>query len=228
MLRTANGHVMVSVISNMRIALRSHSTASFLSALSCLAYAVLIGGMLLVTVLLLVPVKPMETLHDEPSVLTRSQAHLWSVIGDWQFSQQDYPAAASAYRKSFAVTWQQPDTVRQFTEALIHSHDGAFTAETENLAQLLLSSRPDDAYALWVNAVAAVQKQDHKRAITLLSRLLLQLPSRSADHQHVMKKIRELENAQLATGESVQSGGRLTLDWLFPLTKESPVVGQTP
>ena len=158
--------------------------------------SVFLMSVVLVALLLLMPVKQVDSLHDRPSLLERWQASLWLEIADFAYQLQDYPVAVDGYRKGFVVSWNDPAVMQQFAESLIIANDGKVSDEADMVVQLLLSLEPDNPEGLWMAAVSETQAGNRSQAMAYLSQLLLQLPAASSEAEHVQRKLLELATAE--------------------------------
>ena len=131
----------------------------------------------------------------------------WYVFGRTLMAQQKYDQAVSAFRKTLDLVGENPGVLFSMADALATLNGGSMQGEPEQLVGRGLAVAPMDPTGLWLNGLAAEQRQDYKTAYTSWTRLLPLIQSDPASSAEVNRLINTLEqrDPQLASSAPVSS-----------------------
>ena len=143
-----------------------------------------------------------QRLLDNPD-----DAEGWYVLGRTLMAQQKYDQAVPAFRKTLDLVGENPGVLFSMADALATLNGGSMQGEPEQLVGRGLAVAPMDPTGLWLNGLAAEQRQDYKTAYTSWTRLLPLVESDPASSAEVNRLINTLEqrDPQLASSAPVSS-----------------------
>ncbi len=125
----------------------------------------------------------------------------WYVLGRTLMTQQKYDQAIPAYQKVLDLVGEEPGVLFSMADAMATINGGSMQGEPEQLVKRGLAVAPMDPTGLWLNGLAAEQRQDYQTAYTSWTRLLPLVESDPASSAEINRLIKTLEqrDSQLAT-----------------------------
>ena len=125
----------------------------------------------------------------------------WYVLGRTLMTQQKYDQAIPAYQKVLDLVGEEPGVLFSMADAMATIKGGSMQGEPEQLVKKGLAVAPMDPTGLWLNGLAAEQRQDYQTAYTSWTRLLPLVESDPASSAEINRLIKTLEqrDSQLAT-----------------------------
>jgi len=131
----------------------------------------------------------------------------WYVLGRTLMAQQQYDRAVAAFRKTLDLVGEKPGVLFSMADALATLNGGLMQGEPEQLVKRGLDVAPMDPTGLWLNGLAAEQRQDYKEAYASWTRLLPLIQSDPASSAEVNRLINTLEqrDPQLASSSPASS-----------------------
>jgi len=131
----------------------------------------------------------------------------WYVLGRTLMAQQQYDRAVDAFQKTLDLVGDSPGVLFSMADALATINGGSMQGEPEQLVKRGLDVAPMDPTGLWLNGLAAEQRQDYKVAYASWTRLLPLIQSDPASTAEVNRLIKTLEqrDPQLASSAPTTS-----------------------
>ena len=131
----------------------------------------------------------------------------WYVLGRTLMAQQKFDQAIPAFQKTLDLVGEQAGVLFSMADAMATINGGSMQGEPEQLVKRGLAVAPMDPTGLWLNGLAAEQRQDYKTAYTSWTRLLPLIESDPASSAEVNRLINTLEqrDPQLASSAPVSS-----------------------
>jgi len=131
----------------------------------------------------------------------------WYVLGRTLMAQQQYDRAVDAFQKTLDLVGDSPGVLFSMADALATINGGSMQGEPEQLVKRGLGVAPMDPTGLWLNGLAAEQRQDYKVAYASWTRLLPLIQSDPASTAEVNRLIKTLEqrDPQLASSAPTTS-----------------------
>jgi len=125
----------------------------------------------------------------------------WYVLGRTFMAQQKYDQAIPAFQKTLDLVGEEPGVLFSMADATATLNGGSMQGEPEQLVKRGLAVAPMDPTGLWLNGLAAEQRQDYQTAYNSWTRLLPLIQSDPASSAEVNRLIKSLEqrDPQLAT-----------------------------
>jgi cytochrome c-type biogenesis protein CcmH len=125
----------------------------------------------------------------------------WYVLGRTFMAQQQYDQAIPAFQKTLDLVGEEPGVLFSMADATATLNGGSMQGEPEQLVKRGLAVAPMDPTGLWLNGLAAEQRQDYQAAYTSWTRLLPLIQSDPASSAEVNRLIKTLEqrDPRLAT-----------------------------
>ena len=131
----------------------------------------------------------------------------WYVLGRTLMAQQQYDRAVDAFQKTLDLVGDSPGVLFSMADAMATINGGSMQGEPEQLVKRGLGVAPMDPTGLWLNGLAAEQRQDYKVAYASWTRLLPLIQSDPASTAEVNRLIKTLEqrDPQLASSAPTSS-----------------------
>jgi cytochrome c-type biogenesis protein CcmH len=125
----------------------------------------------------------------------------WYVLGRTLMAQQKYDQAIPAFQKTLDLVGEEAGVLFSMADAMATVNGGSMQGEPEQLVKRGLAVAPMDPTGLWLNGLAAEQRQDYKVAYASWTRLLPLIQSDPASSAEVNRLINTLEqrDPQLAS-----------------------------
>lgn len=131
----------------------------------------------------------------------------WYVLGRTLMAQQKYDQAIPAFQKTLDLVGEEAGVLFSMADAMATVNGGSMQGEPEQLVKRGLAVAPMDPTGLWLNGLAAEQRQDYKVAYASWTRLLPLIQSDPASSAEVNRLINTLEqrDPQLASSAPASS-----------------------
>ena len=131
----------------------------------------------------------------------------WYVLARTLMAQQKYDQAIPAFQKTLDLVGEEAGVLFSMADAIAMINGGSMQGEPEQLVKRGLAVAPMDPTGLWLNGLAAEQRQDYKVAYASWTRLLPLIQSDPASSAEVNRLINTLEqrDPQLASSAPASS-----------------------
>lgn len=117
----------------------------------------------------------------------------WYVFGTTLMAQQKYDEAVTAFQSTLDLVGEQPGVLFSMADALATLNGGLMRGEPEQLVKRGLAVEPMDPTGLWLNGLAAEQRQEYKIAHVSWTQLLPLIQNDPASSAEVGRLIKALE-----------------------------------
>lgn len=122
-----------------------------------------------------------------------NDAEGWTMLGKSYKYLQQYPKAADAFGKAYALLGEQPDIMLSYADALAFANGEQMAGKPAELVFKVLAREPDNINALWYGGMAKAQAGDAAEGVRLWRKLLALLPPNSQSQQEVQALLGKLE-----------------------------------
>ncbi|WP_422553130.1 c-type cytochrome biogenesis protein CcmI [Methylovulum miyakonense] len=143
-----------------------------------------------------------------------TDAEGWMMLGKSYKYLKQFPKAADALAKAYALLGDQPEIMLQYADALAFANDEQMAGKPAELVFRVLEREPDNITALWYAGMAKAQAGEAAEGVKLWRKLLALLPPESQAQQEVKRLLSQLEaslpngvagGAATATGPAAQT-----------------------
>ena len=117
----------------------------------------------------------------------------WLLLGRSYVALDDWTAAQNAFEQAYQLDPNNPYTLLDLAHSLAQLNQGVFSLRAQALVATAYLQLPNDADALWLNALVSRQQGDLQQAYDDLIRLRAQLPPESTQAQDLAKLLNQLE-----------------------------------
>ncbi|WP_019865409.1 c-type cytochrome biogenesis protein CcmI [Methylovulum miyakonense] len=128
-----------------------------------------------------------------------TDAEGWMMLGKSYKYLKQFPKAADALAKAYALLGDQPEIMLQYADALAFANDEQMAGKPAELVYRVLEREPDNITALWYAGMAKAQAGEAAEGVKLWRKLLALLPPESQAQQEVKRLLSQLE-ASLPNG----------------------------
>ncbi len=118
----------------------------------------------------------------------------WMMLGRSYSVLRQFPKAAEAYARAYAIIGDQPDVLANYADALAMANGGEFTPQAIELVEKAVKIDPTHQKSLWLAGTAAYERADYGRALTLWSALAAQLPPESDTRRTMDANVAEVRS----------------------------------
>jgi len=122
-----------------------------------------------------------------------NDAEGWTMLGKSYKYLQQYPKAADAFGKAYALLGEQPEIMLSYADALAFANGEQMAGKPAELVFKVLAREPDNINALWYGGMAKAQAGDAVEGVRLWRKLLALLPPNSQSQQEVQELLGKLE-----------------------------------
>ncbi len=130
-----------------------------------------------------------DRLQEQPD-----DAEGWMMLGRSYSVLRQFPKAAEAYARAYAIMGDHPDVLANYADALAMANGGEFTPQAIEMVEKAVKADPTHQKALWLAGTAAYERQDYGRALTLWSALAAQLPPGSDTRRTMDANVAEVRS----------------------------------
>lgn len=133
-----------------------------------------------------------------------NDAEGWTMLGKSYKYLQQYPKAAEAFGKAYALLGEQPEIMLSYADALAFANGEQMAGKPAQLVFKVLAQEPDNINALWYGGMAKAQAGEAAEGVKLWRKLMALLPPNSQAQQEVQELLGKLE-ATLPNGQNGQT-----------------------
>jgi len=143
---------------------------------------------------------------DERMKTNPTDAEGWTMLGKSYKYLQQFPKAADAFAKAYALLGEQPEIMLLYADALAFANNEQMGGKPAELVFKVLALEPDNITALWYGGMAKAQAGEAAEGVKLWRKLLTLLPPDSQAQQEVKTLLSKLE----ATGAAAAPAGTVS------------------
>ncbi|MDD2723205.1 MAG: c-type cytochrome biogenesis protein CcmI [Methylovulum sp.] len=124
-----------------------------------------------------------------------TDAEGWTMLGKSYKYLQQFPKAADAFAKAYALLGEQSEIMLLYADALAFANNEQMAGKPAELVFKVLAHEPDNITALWYGGMAKAQTGEAAEGVKLWRKLLTLLPPDSPAQQEVKTLLSKLEAA---------------------------------
>ena len=117
----------------------------------------------------------------------------WTMLGKSYKYLQQFPKAADAFGKAYALLGEQSEIMLLYADALAFANNEQMDGKPAELVFKVLAREPDNITALWYGGMAKAQAGEAAEGVKLWRKLLMLLPPNSQAQQEVQTLLSKLE-----------------------------------
>ncbi len=117
----------------------------------------------------------------------------WTMLGKSYKYLQQFPKAAEAFGKAYALLGEQSEIMLLYADALAFANNEQMDGKPAELVFKVLAREPDNVTALWYGGMAKAQAGEAEEGVKLWRKLLMILPPNSQAQQEVQTLLSKLE-----------------------------------
>ena len=117
----------------------------------------------------------------------------WTMLGKSYKYLQQFPKAADAFGKAYALLGEQSEIMLLYADALAFANNEQMDGKPAELVFKVLAREPDNVTALWYGGMAKAQTGEAAEGVKLWRKLLMLLPPNSQAQQEVQTLLSKLE-----------------------------------
>jgi len=117
----------------------------------------------------------------------------WVMLGKSYKYLQQFPKAAEAFGKAYALLGEQSEIMLLYADALAFANNEQMDGKPAELVFKVLAREPDNVTALWYGGMAKAQTGEAAEGVKLWRKLLMVLPPNSQAQQEVQTLLSKLE-----------------------------------
>ena len=122
-----------------------------------------------------------------------TDAEGWTMLGKSYKYLQQFPKAADAFAKAYALLGEQSEIMLLYADALAFANNEQMSGKPAELVFKVLAREPDNITALWYGGMAKAQTGEAVEGVKLWRKLLTLLPPDSQAQQEVKGLLSKLE-----------------------------------
>lgn len=122
-----------------------------------------------------------------------TDAEGWTMLGKSYKYLQQFPKAADAFGKAYALLGEQSEIMLLYADALAFANNEQMSGKPAELVFSVLAREPDNITALWYGGMAKAQVGEAAEGVKLWRKLLTLLPPDSQAQQEVKTLLGKLE-----------------------------------
>lgn len=127
----------------------------------------------------------------------------WALLGQSYMAQGRFNEAEAAYGRAYELNSDEPMLLVRYAEAMARARDGDLTGRPSELLEQALELAPNDELALWFGGLAAYQRDQPERTVSLWRQLLAMQQPGSEAEQAISRQLAEVQaeiNSTAAVG----------------------------
>ncbi|GAB6139786.1 c-type cytochrome biogenesis protein CcmI [Methylosoma difficile] len=117
----------------------------------------------------------------------------WTMLGKSYKYLQQFPKAAEAFAKAYALLGEQSEIMLLYADALAFANNEQMDGKPAELVFKVLAREPDNVTALWYGGMAKAQAGEAAEGVKLWRKVLMLLPPDSQGRQEVQTLLSQLE-----------------------------------
>jgi len=137
----------------------------------------------------------------------------WELLGQSYLAQGRFSEAEAAYARAYELKGDEPTLLVRYAEAMARARDGDLSGRPSELLAKALELAPNDELTLWFGGLAAYQRGERERTVSLWQKLLAMQQPGSEAEQAISRQLAQIQAeiapspADMATAANRQSGG---------------------
>ncbi len=152
------------------------------------------------------PVEVLVRQLEEKLAANPGSAEGWALAGRTYMGLSRFTDAERAYQILHQLVGDDPHVLTAWADAALMANNGAFSPQIRARLERALEIRPEHDNALWLAALEAEARQDYRRALKYLERLLPLLEGRDRDAAEVQEFIARMRGLTQSPKDGAGAG----------------------